>query len=62
MPTEKLYYVNQYLTEAQAEVLSCTPAKDGYEVVLNQTIFYPTGGGQPCDLGTIHTANVLDVF
>ena len=62
MPTKKLYYVNQYLTEAQAEVLSCTPAKDGYEVVLNQTIFYPTGGGQPCDLGTIHTANVLDVF
>ena len=62
MPTEKLYYVNQYQTEAQAAVLSCTPVKNGCEVLLNQTVFYPTGGGQPCDLGTINTVSVLDVF
>lgn len=61
MPTEKLYYVNQYQKEAQATVLSCTPKKGGFEVLLDKTIFYPTGGGQPCDLGTINTANVLDV-
>lgn len=61
MPTEKLYYVNQYQKEAQATVLSCTPTKSGYDVLLDKTVFYPTGGGQPCDLGTINTANVLDV-
>ena len=61
MPTEKLYYVNQYQKEAQATVLSCTPKKGGFEILLGKTIFYPTGGGQPCDLGTINTANVLDV-
>lgn len=61
MPTEKLYYVNQYQREAQATVLSCVPAKGGFEILLDKTIFYPTGGGQPCDLGTISAANVLDV-
>lgn len=61
MPTEKLYYVNQYQKKTQATVLSCTPKKSGFEILLDKTIFYPTGGGQPCDLGTINAANVLDV-
>lgn len=53
MTTEKLYYVNQYQTDGTATVLSCTPCVDGFEVILDRTIFYPTGGGQPCDTGTI---------
>lgn len=61
MPTEKLFYVNQYQTEAQAVVLSCTQAKRGWETVLDRTVFYPTGGGQPCDLGEISGVSVLDV-
>ena len=61
MATEKLYYVNQYLTEETACVISCAPAKGGFAVILDRTIFYPTGGGQPCDLGTLGNANVLDV-
>lgn len=61
MPTEKLFYVNQYQTEAQAVVCSCEAVKGGYAVVLNQTVFYPTGGGQPCDLGSIDDVKVLDV-
>lgn len=61
MPTEKIYYVNQYQTEAEARVLSCEATKGGWQVTLDRTVFYPTGGGQPCDLGTLGTAQVLDV-
>jgi len=31
-------------------------------LILKETIFYPEGGGQPCDLGTIETNPVIDVF
>lgn len=61
MATEKLYYANPYRTEESATVRSCTAVKDGYELLLDRTIFYPTGGGQPCDLGTINGAAVTDV-
>lgn len=61
MAVEKLYYVNQYQTEAEAQVLTCEAAKGGWRVTLDRTIFYPTGGGQPCDLGKIGSARVLDV-
>ncbi len=61
MAAERLYYENQYLTEATARVLSCAEMKGGWEVTLDRTVFYPTGGGQPCDLGSLGTARVLDV-
>ena len=61
MNTDRLYYVNQYLTEQIALVRSCEKAKDGWLIELDQTIFYPTGGGQPCDLGCIAGVKVLDV-
>lgn len=61
MATEKLYYREPYLRESTARVLSCAPAKGGWEILLDRTIFYPTGGGQPCDLGTIGDAQVLEV-
>lgn len=65
--TEKLYYGNQYQTEGTATVLACRPveAKQNaaacWEVVLDRTVFYPTGGGQPCDLGTLNGVPVTDV-
>lgn len=65
--TEKLYYGNQYQTEGKATVLACRPveAKQNaaacWEVVLDRTVFYPTGGGQPCDLGTLNGVPVTDV-
>ncbi|MBQ3356429.1 MAG: alanyl-tRNA editing protein [Oscillospiraceae bacterium] len=62
MATEKLFYIDQYRTEETAHVLSCEEVKGGYAVVLDRTIFYPTGGGQPCDLGTLGEATVTDVF
>ncbi len=62
MNADRLYYVNPYLKEATARICSCEEAKGGWLIELDETIFYPTGGGQPCDLGTIEDANVLDVF
>lgn len=61
MATEKIYYVNQYETQMDALVRSCEEAKGGWRVLLDRTVFFPTGGGQPCDLGTLGEANVLDV-
>ena len=61
MSTEKLYYADPYLTRFTARVLRCTQEKKGYAVVLDRTAFYPEGGGQPCDLGTLGGVQVLEV-
>ena len=39
---------NSYLKELVSKVVSCTQIKNGYEVVLNDTVFFPEGGGQVC--------------
>ena len=57
----KLYYEDVYQKEFAAEVLECRETDRGYEVVLDQTAFYPEGGGQPCDLGTLNGISVVDV-
>ncbi|TQQ81983.1 alanine--tRNA ligase [Halonotius roseus] len=63
--TEKLYYDNQERTEFEAVVIDVFEAEDGYDVVLDQTMFYPEGGGQPADHGTLASdetvAEVTDV-
>ena len=61
METEKLYYSNGKLSAFTATVLECLEAKDGWDVVLDRTAFYPEGGGQPCDRGTLERLEVLDV-
>ena len=61
MNTRQFYYTHPYDTELEAEVLTCTPAKGGFLVTFNENLFYPTGGGQPHDLGTAGDASVLDV-
>ena len=58
---EKLYENNSYLTEFTATVQACTQEKKGFAVVLNQTAFYPEGGGQPYDTGTLDASAVLEV-
>ena len=61
METEKLYYQDPYLTTFTARVLTCEPAKTGFLVTLDRTAFYPEGGGQPADHGTLGAAAVTDV-
>ena len=59
--TERLYLLDSMLRAFDATVLSCEPQGDGYLVELDQSAFFPNKGGQPCDVGTIGDAKVLDV-
>ncbi len=59
--TVKLYEQDAYIKEFTATVVSCEETKGGYAVVLNQTAFFPEGGGQAPDKGTLNGADVLDV-
>lgn len=59
---EKLYYQVPYVKEFQAVVTSCELGIDHrYQVTLDRTGFYPEGGGQPSDTGTLGDAVVFDV-
>ena len=61
METEKLYYADPFLKTFTATVLDCQPGKNGFIVTLDRTAFYPEGGGQPADQGTLDGAAVTDV-
>ena len=57
----ELFYKDPYLKSFAATVTSCSEGKNGFEVVLDDTAFYPEGGGQPADHGTLGAAQVTDV-
>jgi alanyl-tRNA synthetase len=59
--TVKLFQQDAYRKEFTAQVLSCTPAGENWDVVLDQTCFYATSGGQPNDLGVLGGQTVVDV-
>ncbi|QUL57827.1 hydrolase [Paenibacillus tritici] len=59
--TTKLYYDSAYVNEWSTTITSTLQREDGIYVTLAETAFYPHGGGQPCDTGTIGGIAVLDV-
>ena len=60
METVRLYYQDAHLREFSARVVSCEREKERFAVVLDQTAFYPEGGGQPGDTGALDGVCVLD--
>ena len=59
--TKRLYDLDSHLKQHTAVITACTPAEEGFDVVLDQTVLFPEGGGQPSDTGTVGTAAVLHV-
>ena len=57
MKTELLYLEDTYLFKETAKVVGFKENEKGKAVILDRTIFYPQGGGQPSDLGTIENEN-----
>ncbi|XJZ26786.1 DHHA1 domain-containing protein [Bacillota bacterium Lsc_1132] len=58
----KLYYEDAYLKSFSAEIVKCAKDENDRDyMILTQTAFYPTGGGQPHDTGTINGQKVIDV-
>ena len=55
--TELLYQTDSYIQEFEAAVTSVLPEERA--VVLDRTAFYPGGGGQPCDLGSLRVDDVV---
>ena len=59
--TVKLYDTDSFLWIFTARVRSCDAAGERWRVILDQTAFFPEGGGQPADPGTLGGIPVLDV-
>ena len=59
--TEKLYYKDSHIRSFTATVLSCEEAEGGFDVELSATAFFPGGGGQLCDEGTLNGVELLSV-
>ena len=59
---KRLYYESSYIKNFTASVTGCRERKDGrWEITLDQTAFFPEGGGQPWATGTLGGADVLEV-
>jgi alanyl-tRNA synthetase len=61
MGTERLYYTDSGLLEFTASIAEVLETPDATHIVLDRTAFYPTGGGQPNDTGSINGTQIIDV-
>ena len=61
MKTERLFKQDVYMKKCDAEITSITEKDHHTVITLNRTVFFPTGGGQSCDIGKINNYNVIDV-
>lgn len=61
MTTQRLYYDDPHTIEFTAQVIENLMIDERPAIVLDQTYFYPTGGGQPNDAGEIAGVSVVDV-
>lgn len=59
--TLKLYEQEPYQTTFHAHVVSCVKKDELYDIILDQTLFFPEEGGQTCDKGTLNGIEVVDV-
>lgn len=59
--TIKLYDADSHLYDFDASVISCEKTDKGFAIVLDKTAFFPEGGGQPADEGTLNGIAVTDV-
>lgn len=59
--TTKLYYIDQKMHTFQAKVLVCKEVNGHFEALLDQTAFFPEGGGQAADTGYLNEIRVTDV-
>jgi alanyl-tRNA synthetase len=57
----RLYYTDSYLRQFSARVLESFEVSEQPAVILDQTAFYPTSGGQPHDTGMLGSVRVVDV-
>ena len=60
--TKRLDFTDPYQCDFTAAVLGRETIRELPAVVLDQTCFYPTSGGQPCDKGTLGGKEVVDVL
>ena len=61
MQTVKLYDIDSYLNEFSAQVISCEKNGNFFDIILDKTAFFPEGGGQSADEGTINGVKIVDV-